>query len=144
MDNHSKRSFWNIPCQACFQFCSKWPCSISALVCSQTKNLYDIKKKKQNPFHLSGEIKFLKCHVLTLVGCLQIFPAAHLSQYRRGGETSAKSGLLGLGPTESSGGSPVLVFRKTPVLQLWGGSFNSAYSFPTSFHFRAAPKFTCP
>ena len=75
---------------------------------------------KKNPFYLSGEIKFLKCHVLTLVGCLQIFPAAHLSQYRRGGETSEKRGLLGLGPTESSGGSPALVFRKTPVLQLWG------------------------
>ena len=101
-------------------------------------------KKKKNLFHLSGEITFLKCHVLTLVGCLQIFPAAHLSQYRWGGETSEKSRLLGLGPTESSCGSPALVFRKTPVLQLWGGGFNSAYRFPTSFHFRASPKFTCP
>lgn len=54
---------------------------IFVLVCSQIKDLYDI---FLSPIFTSMvEWKFLKYHILTLVGCLQIFLAALSSQYRQ-------------------------------------------------------------
>lgn len=101
MDNHSKVLLKQFHVRIAFSYVINDLVPFLYLFVHE-QNIFIIFLK--NPFHLCGEIKFLKCHVLTLVGCSQIFLAALSSQYRQRGEIPKKSKLLGLGPTGSSDG----------------------------------------